>query len=568
MRVLSLGGRIAAILLLAGVQAPAAPAQAPRDCTGLAGQSVPATLIGLPSGDAALTSADVARIPLSPAASEPSGAYCRVLGEIKARDPSAPPIRFQINLPEQWNGRAVQYGGGGFNGHLVSGLNPLNDSPLDVPVPVARGYATWGTDSGHDETKLPELQAFALNDEALENFAFGAYKKVRDVAVEIVRRHYGRAPERVYYFGASEGGREGLTMAQRFPEDFDGIVSVVPVINWVGLMSAATRNGIVAADDGWINAAKGKLLHGAVLDACDGLDGLVDGVVSRYARCASAFDPQKLRCENGTDSADTCLSDAQIALVKVIRERYAFPFPLANGITSYPGYNYGGEVQNNGRAEWTTFGKPPPYPTPPPGEEGQIWYFGAGATRYFLAGDPRLDPRKFRPQDYQDRVKRISALMDSTDPDLGRFRNRGGKLIMKENMADFSQSPFAGTEYYERVVDRMGQQAVDAFMRLYVTPGADHLGNGVTRLDVVDLPRGVDLLGILDGWVTHDREPGALVQTAQDWRPPFSVTASRPLCRYPAWPRYDGSGSPKEAQSFACVTDDGDPAERRPSERR
>ena len=561
MGVRSLGGGIAT-LLFAAIHFPASLAQATRDCAGFAGQSVAATLIGLPSGDATLTSTEVARIPLSTAAPEPTGAYCRVLGEIKARDPSAPPIRFQINLPEQWNGKAVQYGGGGFNGRVISGLYPLIDAPLDVPVPVARGYATWGTDSGHDETKLSQIQAFALNDEALENFAFAAYKKVRDVGVEIVRRYYGRAPERMYYFGLSEGGREGLTMAQRFPEDFDGIVSVAPVINWVGLMSAATRNGIIAADAGWINAAKAKVLHNAVLDACDGLDRLVDGVVSQYARCTSVFEPKKLRCKNGMDIADDCLSDAQIALVKAIRERYAFTLPLANGITSYPGYNYGGEIQHRGTAEWATVAKPPPYPTPPQGEEQQIWYYGVGATRYFLAGDPQLDPRKFRHQDYQDRVKRISALMDSTDPDLSRFRDRGGKLIMKENMSDFSQSPFAGTEYYESVVDHMGQQAVDAFMRLYVTPGADHLGRGVTRLDVVDLPRGVDLLGVLDGWVTHNHAPDVLIQVAQDERPPFAVTASRPMCRYPAWPRYKGSGSSKDARSFACVRGDDEPVER------
>ena len=421
-----LGGWIAT-LLLAAVQCPASLAQATHDCAWLARQSVAATLIGLPSGDAVLISAEVMRIPRSPAAPEPTSAYCRVLGEIKPRDPGAPPIRFQINLPEQWNGKAVQYGGGGFNGQLISADFASVDAPLDVPIPIAQGYATWGTDSGHDETKLPVPQAFALNDEALENFAFAAYKKLRDVAVEITRRHYGRAPEHIYYDGSSEGGREGLTMAQRFPEDFDGIVSVVPVINWVGLMSAATRNGIFAANGGWMNAAKAKLVHNSVLEACDGLDGIVDGVVSRYSRCTSTFDPRALLCENGMDVADTCLSDRQIALVNAIHERYVFPFPLANGITSYPGYNFGGEIQRNGVGEWLTVAKPPPYPLPPHGEEGQIWYFGARATRYFLAGDPQLDPRKFRPQDYKDRILRISALMDLTDPDLSRFRDRGGK---------------------------------------------------------------------------------------------------------------------------------------------
>jgi feruloyl esterase len=171
-------------------------------------------------------------------AAEPTVAYRKVLGEIAPLDPVAPPIRFEVNLPEQWNGKAVQYGGAGFNGVLFTGLdNPPQGARLDTPVPVARSFATWGTDSGHDNTKLPEIQAFALNGEALENYAFASYKKVRDAAIAIARAHYGMTPRRIYYYGGSAGGREGLTMAQRFPADFDGILSFVPAINFTGVGS-------------------------------------------------------------------------------------------------------------------------------------------------------------------------------------------------------------------------------------------------------------------------------------------------------------------------------------------
>src|SRR6266849_11159910 len=234
----------AVMTLIAAMAGPsAAVAQTGVPCAALAGRSIEPKLIGLASGAAGVTSAAIERMPASPVTPEPSVAYCRVLGEIAPRDPAAPPIRFEINLPESWNRKAVQYGGGGFNGVLITGLDPLRDARLDTPVPVARGYATWGTDSGHDNAKLPEIQAFALNDEALENFAFAAYKKVRDTAVEIARLRYGEAPRRVYFYGGSEGGREGMTMAQRFPADFDGIVSQVPVINWVGLQ--ADRKSVV-----------------------------------------------------------------------------------------------------------------------------------------------------------------------------------------------------------------------------------------------------------------------------------------------------------------------------------
>jgi hypothetical protein len=545
----------ALVTLIAAIAGPsAAVAQTGVPCAALAGRSIDPKLIGLASGAASVTSAAIARIPASPAAAEPSVAYCKVLGEIAPLDPAASPIRFEINLPESWNGKAVQYGGGGFNGVLITGLDPLRDARLETPVPVARGFATWGTDSGHDNAKLPEIQAFALNDEALENFAFAAYKKVRDAAVAIARLHYGEAPRRVYFYGGSEGGREGLTMAQRFPADFDGIVSVVPVINWVGLQAAGARNGIALMGPGWLSPAKVKTLHKAVMEACDARDGLADGIVSRYASCTGVFDPHKLRCTDGHDS-ETCLTSAQIAAVETIRKPYVFPFALANRVTSYPGYNYGGEDQPDAMVAWMSGPKTPVYPLPPPAEQSRAWYFGAGAARYFLAGDPNLDPRQFRPEAFKGRIERISTLMDSTDPDLSRFAARGGRLILKENMSDFAQSPFAGVEYYKSVVAKLGQSAVDQFVHFYVTPGASHAGTGVSSVDGAPLPRGIDLLVEIDDWVDRGIAPHALVQVAQESKPPFVVTASRPMCRYPAWPRYKGEGSPKDAASFACVTD-------------
>jgi len=426
----------AVVTLIAAIAGPsAAVAQTGAPCAALAGRSIDPKLIGLASGAASVASAAIERMPASPAAAEPTVAYCKVLGEIAPSDPAAPPIRFEINLPESWNRKAVQYGGGGFNGVLITGLDPLRDARLDTPAPVARGFATWGTDSGHDNAKLPEIQAFALNDEALENFAFAAYKKVRDAAVEIARLHYGEAPRRVYFYGGSEGGREGLTMAQRFPADFDGIVSVVPVINWVGLQAAGARNGIALMGPGWLSPAKVKTLHKAVMEACDARDGLTDGIVGSYASCASVFDPHKLRCADGRDG-ETCLTDPQIAAIETIRKPYVFPFALANGITSYPGYNYGGEDQPDGMVAWASGPKPPMYPLPSPTEQSRAWYFGAGAVRYFLAGDANLDPRQFRPEAFKARIARISALMDSTDPDLSRFAARGGRLILKENITN------------------------------------------------------------------------------------------------------------------------------------
>src|SRR4051812_24208209 len=143
--------------------------------------------------------------------------FCKVLGHIDPTDPKAPPIKFQVNLPVEWNGRSVQYGGGGFNGVLIPGLGLPPAYPFDKPSPLARGFVTYGTDSGHESKPGEPPQLFALNDEAFENFAHRAYKNVRDAAVALMQRAYGKRPEKMYFMGSSEGGREGLTMAQRYP---------------------------------------------------------------------------------------------------------------------------------------------------------------------------------------------------------------------------------------------------------------------------------------------------------------------------------------------------------------
>ena len=423
------------------------------------------------------------------------------------------------------------------------------------PLTRRQGYATFGTDSGHQAASLPEIQAFALNDEALVNFAYASYKKTRDVAVKIIGSRYGRAPSRMYFFGGSEGGREGLTMAQRFPADYDGIVSIVPVISWVGLQTAGNRSGIAQQNGGWLNAAKVTLLRKSVVSACDQLDGLADGIISNYEKCGAVFKPSTLRCASGGDEADLCLSDRQIAAVNTIHAPYEFTFSLANGVTAYPGFGYGGEDQPGGMVQWVSGARPAAFPASSGAAHGQQWNFGNGAVRYFIVRDPSFNALEYKPDAHADRVRYISGLMDSTNPDLSAFLARGGKLIMKENMADYAQSPFAGIAYYKSVVARMGQAVVDRFFRLYATPGVNHGGSGVS-VTGTPVPQYVDLLGVLDAWVDHGQAPAdALTQTARATTAPFAVTASRPMCRYPGYPRYNGTGDRNDASSFSCVAD-------------
>ena len=550
----TLGIAAAAALLSACSTPPLLQSDVQAGCAAL-GAAIDKASIGLPTSGATIDSATLvpasalavaergptpaARI--TPAAPE----YCKVLGRIAPVDPAAPPILFQVNLPTQWNGRSVQYGGGGFNGVLISGLALVPASRFDAPSPLAQGYVTVGTDSGHQTKPGEPPQSFALNDEALVNFAHASYKKVRDVSVTLMLRAYGKPPAKLYFVGSSEGGREGLTMAQRYPKDFHGIFSRVPVINWTALQFAGTRNGLASMGDAWIRPPLVKLVGDAVLAACDAADGVVDGLVSNPVGCRQRSDVAKLRCTGAP--SDACLTDGQIKAVQTLHAPFRFDYALANGVREYPGYGVSGEAipaagPTGGWGAWWSGSAAPVVPPVP--ANGIAWYYGSGAIRYFYARDPAFDVSKTDANALRKRVEEVSALMDSTDPDLSEFRARGGKLIILENMADYAQSPFAGTRYVDSVVERMGAGQVAEFLRLYTAPGVDHVGSGA--------PGNADLFPALVDWVERGKAPAGLQLVAQEAKPPFAVTRARPLCEWPRWPRFTG-GDPNRAESFECV---------------
>ncbi|HET8746836.1 MAG TPA: tannase/feruloyl esterase family alpha/beta hydrolase [Ramlibacter sp.] len=548
-----------------GIAPAAAPAPAPSriamagdpqaTCASFAHKTIPASAIAFPGGNAAIDSAELlpaSQMTLTAGAPTPAGGIrpalpqrCKVLGRIAPLDGNAPSIHFQVNLPVQWNGRSVQYGGGGFNGTLVSGEALLPASRYDAPAPLAQGYVTYGTDSGHQNRVGQAPQAFALNSEALLNFAHASYKKVRDVAVVLMRTAYGRSPEKLYFVGSSEGGREGLAMAQRYPADFDGIFSRVPVIHWTGLQHAGLRDGLALADGGGMNPAQVKLVHDAVLAACDGIDGAADGIVSDPVGCRSRFDVAKLRCTGAP--TDTCLTEAQVRAVQALHSRVDLGMELANGLRSYPGRGPSGEAipahgPTGGWQAWWTGSEPPAFP--PVQANGIAWFYGGGAIKYFYARTPSPDLRNYKAADHAQRVREVSEMMDATNPDLSAFQARGGKLIVLENMGDYAQSPYAGIEYHDAVVQRMGRAKVDGFFKLYTAPNVDHVGTGA--------PAQADLFPALVAWVEQGRAPAGLVLVEQDAKPPFTVRRARPLCEWPQVPRYRG-GDMNAAGSFACA---------------
>jgi pimeloyl-ACP methyl ester carboxylesterase len=546
-----LAGSVAAVALISA--AGVAPAQTAQSCAQLASLKIAAADIGLPTNGATIASAQIATVPADPA--QPNAGtreYCKILGSIAPVDRNAPPINFEVNLPTQWNGKAVQYGGGGSNGVLITGLNPLRDARRDTPVPVARGFATWGTDSGHQNENLEHDRAFALNDEALENMAHAAYKKTHDVGVRLVRALYDRAPAKIYFYGGSEGGREALMMAQRYPDDFDAIVSVVPVAYYTGGNLARARLAPLQQDGGWINPAKVKTIHAAVNAACDELDGLKDGVIGQYLGCNSLFDVTKLRCPNGLDAGNHCLSDKQIAADLFLHRPYRHEIALKNGVSEFPGWNYAGVDQPGGMEENITGKAPPRFPITNEDEQSGGWINSEGFVRYMFARDAKYNPLQFSERQFGARIREVSEMFDTTNPDLSAFLNSGGKLILKGNGADYQRSLLQEVAYYKSVVAKMGQARADSFIRFYVTPGVNHGGEG-KQADGKPVPSDVDLLGALDAWSDKGEAPGVLMQVTQETQAPFKVIASRPMCLFPAYPRYTGTGDPNSASSFSCA---------------
>ncbi len=554
--------------LLAGCAGELVPTESARPaealaaaCTEFAGRIVSRDRIGLPSGQAMIQSAQLVSL-VTPSSgldlkAQPAmPTYCRLLGAIAPLDQRAPAINFQANFPLNWNGKTLQYGGGGFNGVLITGLAPLRDAPHTMSTPLAQGYVTFGTDSGHQASQYPptEVAAWALNDEARVNFAYASYKKVKDVVYALAADFYGKRPVRSYFFGGSEGGREGLTMAQRFPADYDGIVSVVPVINYIGLNHSFLRAQLLQLADGganWLPPRKIKSLAEGVTRACDALDGLEDGVVSNYLACRAIFDPAALRCPGGTDTGDTCLSDRQVEIVRAIYSSYRLIEPMVNGVAEYPARLPGGEsVPGAGWDVWVA-GKAAPT-LPVNSSASRQWLYGGNFIRYFIAQDPDYDLTAYDPARFRSRLQEVSRLMDSTDPDLSAFFARGGRLIIRENAGDLAQSAQVGMEYYRSLVTRFGPAKVDAHVRLYVSPASTHTGNSLSTKTGAEVPTAIDLLGALDRWSALGEPPAdALTQVLESSALPHRVLASRPLCRYPGYPHYLG-GDLQKAESYVC----------------
>jgi hypothetical protein len=549
---------LAAALVAGCAGAPTAtpPLAAPlalQRCEALAGLAIPASAIGLPTRGATVVSAarqaEVA--PYRDAEGEhllPTPPLCLVQGRTAPVDPAAPPIQFAVNLPlANWNGRALQSGGGGLGGQVITApgnkaSGRFDPNPVNVPYPIAQGYATFGSDQGHARGDF----AFTRNAEAMRNWAYEEIKKTRDTALAVLAAAYGRAPTHVFFSGESAGGREALRAAQRFPDDYDGVIATSPVIAWypIHLFDNAVRDRL--AEGGMLDARAIRLVAERTRATCDAADGLADGVIARYLECPN--DAAALACAPG-QAAGTCLAPAQVAAVNALRDPLRMGVPFANGVTRVPGFGVTGD-EDGPAWQWPFYpiGTEAPSRPLPPGmgfepRRGAILNFGAFLIRHTVVQRDDADPYGFDLRPHAARILELSRLFDATDPDLSRFAARGGKLIVVHPSADNAAPLTLSAEYVGSVVQRMGERATDAFLRLYVPAGGSHNVGGTSQ---------VDALALLEDWVLRGRVPPdapvAENRTVEDG----TFVRSLPACRFPAYPRYVG-GDATQAASFRCT---------------
>ena len=522
-------------------------------CADLAGKSLPASMISLPTGGATVVSATAVA---AGDAGNPNGDYCKVRGTIQPIDPASQSINFAVNLPEKWNQKTIHFGGGGFDGVLIDGTEQIRFGPREKPAPLALGYATYGDDSGHQSSSITDGR-FAANDEQLANYGGQSLKKTRDVAQALVLARYGVKPKKSYFLGTSTGGRDALGYIQRWPLDYDGVIANEPALNYTGTRLSNVAVGRALYNNnaaGFLNVPKTLLVQDRVKQACDKLDGAVDNIVSNVESCRLLNDQilASLTCPGGLDTGPTCLSKEQIETVHAIENPLDFTtYSLANGVKRAGGYNLLEGTLVAGPYTTRDLGTRPVPGNPATSADANMYVTGDQWVKFFVTRNAEFNSLTFDPQNpgsYAARVTEVSNLTDATDPDLSPFFGHGGKLILLHGLADEVISNNSTIDYYKEMIATMGQAMVDQNVRFYTVPGMGH-GTGVF------IPNW-DSLAALESWAESGLAPatGVAVDAV-----PATYGRTRPLCQYPSWPKYGGSGSLDAAVNYSCVTETADP---------
>jgi pimeloyl-ACP methyl ester carboxylesterase len=433
-------------------------------------------------------------------------AHCRVNGVIGTE------IKFQLLLPDEWNHKFIMGGGGGFVGTVDNQARPS----------VNAGYATVGTDTGHQGGATDATWALD-NVERQLNFGYLGVHRTAEVAKAILRSYYGSNETRAYFAGCSNGGREAMMEAQRYPDDFEGIVAGAPAMDFVGIAAQFIKDIQVAFPDSKSLApaftpAVLKSVEAQILDKCDALDGVKDGVMEDPRRCT--VDVATL----------TGLTDAQRTALKKIYAETA-----SKGASIYAAQPFGGEGEGGGWPSWITGGG-----LATPQGPSLRFAFGTQFFKYFIFSDPNWEYIHYDIANTRRDARLVGKLLNATDPNLDAFKAKGHKLILWHGWSDPALTALASVNYYEQVVAR--DAAASDYFRMFMMPGVLHCAGGPG-------PDNVDWTATIDTWVDGHRAPERLVARKVV---NGEATRSRPLCPYPQHAVYSGSGSTDDERNFAC----------------
>ena len=456
-------------------------------------------------------------------------AFCRVIGLLD------PEIAFEVSLPARWNGRFYMFGNGGHAGEALD--DPTRIAQRDAALRI--GFAVAQTNTGHDARKEPGATFVLSNPQKAIDYAYRAVHLTVITAKAVIEDYYGRKVNKSYWNSCSNGGRQGLIEAQRFPDDFDGIVANAPWLDQTGFTVGAIWNQ-KALSQAPLTPGKMALVADRVMAKCDAVDGLKDGLIDDPRKCD--LDPARdvPSCSPGTDN-DSCLTPAQAAAIaKVYRG------PVSNGKPFFPGFEPGSEaVMPNLFGGGTGSGWVNAIISSQPDQKSADFSLAENTMRYLVFKPPKPDYDCMTFDFDRDihLLQEWSKLADAKNPDLSKFRKRGGKLLMTYGWADAILQPGMGVNYYEQALAKNGPSTPE-FFRLFMVPGMAHCSGGIGCDQF-------DAMTAIINWVEKGEAPDSiLAKRVVDGQ----VLRTRPLCPYPKVARYTGKGSIDDAANFRCVT--------------
>jgi feruloyl esterase len=427
-------------------------------------------------------------------------AFCRIAATLKPSPDSD--IKIEVWMPATgWNSALQSVGNGAWAGTI--GYAAMGTA-------LAAGYAAASTDTGHSGGSVTFVVG---HPERLTDFAYRAVHEMTVAAKGIVTANYGKAPAHSYWNGCSTGGRQAIAEAQRFPGDYDGIISGDPDFYATHIQAAQLFIGLAVHQDdaSYIPPAKYPALHNAALQACDALDGVKDGVIEDPTRCN--FDPQALLCKDA--DGPTCLTVPQ---VEAARKTYA-------GAHAGKAALYG--MEPGSESGWASLSGPQPLG------------LAVDTYQYLVFNNPKWDYHTLDVEkDVATADRVIGATMNTADPNLKPFFSHGGKLLMYHGWADPGIPPMFSVDYYKSVVDKVGGDSI----RLFMVPGMGHCAGG-------DGPNTFNAMAALSQWVEQGKAPEQMVASHSTRG---AVDRTRPLCPYPQVAQYKGTGSTDEAANFSC----------------